>query len=185
MSGDFHGYISNIPEALILLEAGRRGHVRIISHAGPTAIRSGTTFLLEDTAGLPRDPRIWLRPRLTDGFLVQIQSGPDPLIRKLGRVVAPGGRRFVLVNYYTHEDLAFRRLITPSQARFPNLESIRAYAMSLQYRWLIQDQPRPPCLPPISQLINSLPPTSSPTATSPSYDTDRKFLDAMKLHFRL
>lgn len=180
--GDFHGYVSNIPEALILLEAGRRGHVPILARAVPAAIRSGTTFLLEDAAGLPCDPRVWLRPRLTDGFLVQIQSGPDPLIRKLGRVVAPGGRRFVLVNYYTHDDLAFRRLITPSQARFPNLDSIRAFALSSQYRWLTQDQPRPPCLPPISQLINSLPPI--PAATPP-YDPDRKFLDAMKLHTRL
>ncbi|KAI0233336.1 hypothetical protein L0F63_003246 [Massospora cicadina] len=184
MACDFHGYISNISEALILLEAGRRGHVRIINHFLPTAIRSGTTFLLEDTAGLPPDPRIWLRPRLTDGFLVQIQSGPDPLIRKLGRVAAPGGRRYVIINYYTHDDLAFRRLIIPSQANFPNLRSICAYAMSSRYRWLVQDQPRPPCLPPISQLINSLPPLST-THTAPSYDHDKKFLDAIKHHNRI
>ncbi|KAI9294950.1 hypothetical protein K502DRAFT_278596, partial [Neoconidiobolus thromboides FSU 785] len=127
---EFKGYVEDIQDALILIEASVNGYLdqkkARLTFTEKMQIRSGTTFILnENDTNIKRwsDGISWTPSRLMDGFFVYQQQSTLPydshdaeivktdvdkhqvLHKKSIVIVAPNNHKFHLFNYYRPMDV--------------------------------------------------------------------------------
>ncbi|KAI7824019.1 Gti1/Pac2 family-domain-containing protein, partial [Kickxella alabastrina] len=143
----YYGFVSTSEDALALFEACRLGYKqrvpRRLSDDERAAIRSGSVFVWEETeSGMKRwtDGRSWSPSRVQGCFLTyhewegrrRAQRHPgwsgslcqweNGMLKKALSIRTTDGKKLHIIAYYSKEDHAHRRLMTPtSDPNFPRL----------------------------------------------------------------
>ncbi|KAJ9049957.1 Gluconate transport-inducing protein [Entomophthora muscae] len=108
--GDFVGYVRDVSDAFVLLEAATRGYISTVKSRPKGKVNermcAGYTIIFDSrTTGMTRwvDGKSWSSSRFRDGFFVyqELPVTKTSLFKKAISVISPRGHRYHLINYFT------------------------------------------------------------------------------------
>ncbi|RKP25561.1 Gti1/Pac2 family-domain-containing protein, partial [Syncephalis pseudoplumigaleata] len=124
----YFGYIDNVQDALLIIEAARNGILRRAQHRltekERRMIRSGSIFVWDESeAGMRRwtDGRAWSPSRVSGCFLNyrelehRFRYKVDGLVKRTISVTVSENRKLHLISYFRKRDVVEGRLRSPRQ----------------------------------------------------------------------